>query len=159
MPAEQTYEGIGDIRNEEERAESERISLRDPRGRLEWLSKHEEKEVSRGMKIDNNARVYLEFLSGSLEGNLKSIGPRPENRNGFHLLKMLEGIAEDFGNLELTDAQRKLIAQVVDELERRALDDRNEEDPHLREDMNARVMQLYTFLNTIEGNAPSLSRK
>ena len=47
-----------------------------------------------------------------------------------------------------TDAWRK----AVDEIKGRTLDNRNDEDPNLRDDINARMMQLYTFLKTIEGN-------
>ena len=141
---------MNDVESVEERKRL--LSMRtDALGRQEWLSKATEQKLMGG-EMDNNARRNLEFLSSSLESSLGARGRRPENRNGVHLLKMLEGIAEDFSNLELTDAQRKLIMQVVDALERRVLDDRNEEDPHLREDMNARVMQLYTFLKTIEAS-------
>ena len=140
---------MNDVESVEERKRL--LSMRtDALGRQEWLSKATEQKLMGG-EMDNNARRNLEFLSSSLESSLGARGRRPENRNGVHLLKMLEGIAEDFANLELTDAQRKLIMQVVDALERRVLDNRNEEDTHLREDMNARVMQLYTFLKTIEG--------
>jgi hypothetical protein len=122
----------------------------DALGRREWLSKATEHKLMGG-EMDNNARRNLEFLGRGIESSLRTRGRRPENANGLHLVRMLEGIAEDFANLELTDAQRKLIMQIVDALETRVLDDRNEKDPHLREDMNARVMQLYTFLKTIEG--------
>jgi hypothetical protein len=153
MNPETNHEEMNAVKNEgKERLEAKPVNYRDARGRLNWLNKEQEEEDAPGFKASNNARLNLEFYRNNLERSLVRRVPGPENRNGLHLLKMLEGIAEDFANLELTDAQRKLMRQVVDELERRTLDDRNEEDSRLREDMNARVMQLYTFLKTIENS-------
>ncbi len=148
MNPESNHEEMEDVEGEEERKRL--FAMRaDALGRQEWLSKATEQKLMGG-EMDNNASRNLKFLSRGIESSLRARGRRPENANGLHLVKMLEGIAEDFANLELKDAQRKLIMQVVDALEKRVLDNRNEEVAHLREDMNARVMQLYTFLKTIE---------
>src|SRR5713226_3891979 len=138
MNPESNHEQMNEAESEqEERTEIKPVKLTDARGRQEWLSKEEEQEVA-GFKISNNARHNLEFLSSGLEHKLPTLRWHgTEVLNALHLVKMLEGIAEDFANLELTDAQRKLIMQVVDALERRVLDNRNEEDTHLREDITA----------------------
>ncbi len=123
----------------------------------------EERERSReAEKQTNIAKEIIVSLNEEMTSMFRQSWLE-ENQNLRNLAKSLNEVAEEFPDLELTSAQKELLAQTVKELHWRVRFDRHvsqinkNPDPDIRQnDLNLPsalrlgVLQIYTFLKTIE---------
>src|SRR6266849_1029307 len=116
-------------------------------------------ELVEGAHIDT-AQGTLRLLSRQLEGDFHA--KKREGPWAKQLFDTLNGFADEFPSLELNDIQKTLISNMTGEIYERIVKEfqalsarglspwRNIEDLRLEYDMDMALMQIYTFLASLE---------